>query len=218
MPLILNIDTSIQSGSVCLNRNGESIGYLENNNQGQQAGWLHGAIKQLAEDCGITLKSLDAIAVSNGPGSYTGLRISLSAAKGICYALNIPLILVSTLKVMAVAVAPQADDLICPMIDARRMEVFTALYDRGLNLVEEPRALILQENSFSEILASHRVLFTGNGSEKFKNLAHSSNASFVEHQPNAHDLSYLSSKMYEESLFTDLAYSEPEYVKAAHTT
>ncbi len=179
---------------------------------------MHGAIKQLVEDCGIALKSLDAIAVSSGPGSYTGLRISLSAAKGICYALNIPLILVNTLKVMASAVAPQADDLICPMIDARRMEVFTALYDRGLNLVEEPRALILQENSFSEILAGHRILFTGNGSEKFRNLAHSSNANFVKHQPNALDLSYLSSKMYEESLFTDLAYSEPEYVKAAHTT
>lgn len=218
MALILNIDTSIQSGSVCLSRDGKSIGFLENSERGQQAAWLHNSIKQLMADAGVDLKSLNAIAVSNGPGSYTGLRIGLSAAKGICYALNIPLILINTLKIMASAVADQADDLICPMIDARRMEVFTAIYDKNLNIIDQPKALVLQSDSFSELLASRKILFVGNGSTKFKELTNYSNANFVNHTHNALDLAKLSSKMFDESQFADLAYSEPEYVKAVHTT
>ena len=218
MALILNIDTALETGSVCISKDGLSIAYLENKEQGKQASWIHEAINNLLKEVQIDLKSLSAIGVSNGPGSYTGLRIGLSTAKGICYALNIPLITINTLSMMASAVAAKAEDLICPMIDARRMEVFTALYDKELNTIESRRSLILNENSFAEILAERKILFTGNGSERFKNLVQHSNALFLNHFFNAQDLIPLSFKMFQSSQFADLAYSEPEYVKAVHTT
>ena len=218
MALILNIDTSVNSGSVCLSRNGKSIGYLENTEPGQQASWLHKAIKQIMSEANTGLKSLNAIAVANGPGSYTGLRIGLSAAKGICYALNIPLITVNTLIMMASAVADRAEELICPMIDARRMEVFTALFDKHLTPVQKPKAMILKDDSFSDILKDHRILFAGNGSLKYKGISEHSNANFVDYTFSARDLVPISSKMFEAELFTGLAYSEPEYLKAVHTT
>lgn len=218
MALILNIDTALVSGSVSLCKDGQQIAFLENAEQGQQAAWLHNAIKNVIADCGLHLKSLHAVAVSNGPGSYTGLRIGLAAAKGICYALNIPLISVNTLTVMASAVCNEAEDLICPMIDARRMEVFTALYNKRLNLVEKAQALVLDNNSFSEMLCKQKILFTGNGADKFKRIINNANAVFIARNFNATDMIPLSVKMYEDELFTDLAYSEPEYVKAVYTT
>lgn len=218
MALILHIDTALQTGSVCLGRDGRSIAYKENAEQGQQAVWLHSAIKQIMNDCNLQLSDLDAIAVSNGPGSYTGLRIGLSAAKGICYTLNIPLICVNTLQVMAAAVAHEAEDLICPMIDARRMEVYTAIYDKHLNIVEKPHALVLQENSFYEILQRRKVLFTGDGVLKFKNLTTFSKLICNNNRFNAFHLLSLSLQMYQRSQFADLAYTEPEYIKPVYTT
>lgn len=216
MALILNIDTALQTGSVCLSENEKPISFLENTQQGQQANWVHNAIKQVISDADITFGSLNAVAVSNGPGSYTGLRIGLSTAKGICYALKIPLICINTLTIMASAVAGHATDLICPMIDARRMEVFAALYDRQLNIVDRPKALVLEKNTFSDILACHKVLFTGDGSKKFKELE-PSNATFVDNNHNVLHQLFLSAKMYAQSEFADLAYSEPEYLKPVYT-
>src|SRR5215831_19352433 len=125
MPIILNIDTSVESASVCLSNDGDVVGLSVNNNKKDHAAWLHRAIQELVKNTGLTLSDLDAIAISIGPGSYTGLRIGLSAAKGLCYALNIPLISVNTLQMMAHAARKEDVQFICPLIDARRMEVFT---------------------------------------------------------------------------------------------
>ena len=142
MALILNIDTSTEKASICIASNGVSTALLENAQQKEHAGWIHPAIEELLEQTKYTLHDLEAIAVTAGPGSYTGLRVGMATAKGLCYALNIPLITENTLRAMALA-SRQAYDgkinleniLFCPMIDARRMEVFTALFNPALEEV-----------------------------------------------------------------------------------
>src|SRR4029079_3666588 len=119
-----------------------------------------------------------AVAVSAGPGSYTGLRVGMAAAKGLCYALRIPLLTINTLQMMAAAAVAEPTDLLCPMIDARRMEVFTGLYTKKLDAVMPAQALILQENSFADVLQKHTVTFFGNGSEKCKTVIQHPNAVF----------------------------------------
>lgn len=218
MALILNIDTALQSGSVCLSRDKQSLAFMQNIEPSGQASWIHEAIRQMMQDCNLHLHELDAVAVSNGPGSYTGLRIGLATAKGICYTLKIPLICINTLFIMASSVSPQADDLICPMIDARRMEVFTALYDKQLNTIDEQTAMVLTENSFESYLSHRKILFTGNGSLKFQQLTTSENARFLDQKINATHMLPIAAKMWEQQQFSDLAYVEPEYVKAVHTT
>jgi len=129
--LILNIDTAVQSASVCLSENNDLIGLKINPSQKDHASWLHIAIEQLLKENAIDLQKLAAIAVSAGPGSYTGLRVGMASAKGLCYVLNIPLITVDTLKMMANAAVVENTDLLCPMIDASRMDVFAALFDKS---------------------------------------------------------------------------------------
>jgi len=126
----------------------------------------------------LQLKDIDAIAVTNGPGSYTGLRVGLSSAKGLCFALNKPLILLNTLEVMALASIEQPENstLFCPMIDARRMEVFTALYDRNLSVVIAPCAMVLDNQSFIDKLANNKIVFSGSGSSKLQELNLGDNA------------------------------------------
>jgi tRNA threonylcarbamoyladenosine biosynthesis protein TsaB len=213
MSLILNIDTAVETASLCLSRNAEIIALEINTTPYEHAAWIQPAIRAIMEKSKLALPELDAIAVSIGPGSYTGLRIGLSAAKGLCFALNIPLITVSTLKMMAAAVKNKAVDLICPMIDARRMEVFTALYNKSLDEKEGPQNLVLDENSFSTILASFSILFTGNGCKKFQQISRHTNAIFDDTGINASALVELSFKKHEENDFADLAYTEPAYIK-----
>lgn len=218
MALILNIDTALQTGSVCLSRDAQPLAYLQNTEPSSQASWIHEAIRQLMQECHLQLHELNAVAVSNGPGSYTGLRIGLATAKGICYTLKIPLICVNTLFIMASSVSSEADDLICPMIDARRMEVFTTLYDKQLNTIEEQSALVVTEKSFEDYLSDRKVLFTGNGSLKFQQLTTSENARFLDQKINAIHMLPIAAKMFEQQQFSDLAYVEPEYVKAVYTS
>lgn len=166
---------------------------------------------------------LDAVAVSIGPGSYTGLRIGLSEAKGLCFGLDIPLIGVNTLKLLSVAVMFSKnigpDDYFVPMIDARRMEVFTAVYDLALNEVMPNQAMILDENSFADLLESRKLHFIGNGADKASDLIKSQNAEFtLGIRPNAADMIALSEKAFRENDFLDLAYSTPNYIKKFHTT
>ncbi|MBO9635517.1 MAG: tRNA (adenosine(37)-N6)-threonylcarbamoyltransferase complex dimerization subunit type 1 TsaB, partial [Chitinophagaceae bacterium] len=157
MALLLNIDTATENGSICLSHDGKPIRTMVNHQMRDHAAWIQSAIKQILEETQNTAKDLQAIAVTAGPGSYTGLRVGMATAKGLCYALGIPLITENTLKVMAYAATqqsfPNGDEysikaglknstILCPMIDARRMEVFTALYDLQLNIVERPAALI----------------------------------------------------------------------------
>lgn len=196
---------------------GEPILFDSNENQKDHAAWLHAAIQRGIATTGLTMKDLDAIAISIGPGSYTGLRVGLSTAKGFSFALNIPLITVNTLEMMAHAVT-EAGDLICPMIDARRMEIFTALYDKNLQETAKPSAMILDSNSFSDLLDEKVIIFTGNGTEKFKKLVNHTHAVFNNSIATAKDMVSIAEKKYVEKTFADLAYVEPLYIKEFHTT
>ena len=213
---ILQINTALQEASVSVSADGVLLGERINPAQQEHAGFLQPAIAELFDSLKTTLKDLDAVSVVNGPGSYTGLRVGLSAAKGICYALNLPLILVNTLEWMAKCTHNQGIELVCPMIDARRMEVFTALYDQSLNPVMDPQAMILDPSSFSEILSQKSIAFIGDGAKKWQAICENPLAKFPEANLNASDLSMLSIQAYKEEKFADLAYSEPFYTKDFH--
>jgi tRNA threonylcarbamoyladenosine biosynthesis protein TsaB len=217
MAIILNIDTALKTASVCLSSDEKPIKTEINENQNDHASWLHSAISKLLKESGFQMNALEAVAVSIGPGSYTGLRIGLSAAKGLCYALNIPLITVSTLKMMASAIKDEAEDLICPMIDARRMEVFTAVYDQSLNEIVPPSAMIIDKESFSELLQSHRILFCGDGHQKLQTLVCHPNAIFSTVIGHAVNLPHFAYNYFLQKRFADLAYTEPLYIKQFYT-
>ena len=217
MPLILNIDTSTDSASVCLAKNEQVLVFKKNNRQRDHASWLHPAIHELMQEAATQLSDIDAIAVTIGPGSYTGLRVGLAAAKGICYALEKPLLTVNTLLVMANAVKYEHADLICPMIDARRMEVFTALYTKELDQVKAPVAMIIDETSFAAELASKTICFSGNGSEKFKKVIKNGNALFSDSSFDVSHMVSLSNALFLKKQFSDLAYIEPLYLKDFYT-
>lgn len=214
MALILNIDTAIDKASICLGSDGKLLAFAENDNRNQQAAWLHEAIKKMLQSQKLLLAELDAIAVSNGPGSYTGLRIGLATAKGLCYSLNKPLICLNTLEIIAVAASSNEADFICPMIDARRMEVYTVLYNQALHIVIPQTAMILDTESFSDLLTESRILFAGNGSIKFKELIKNNpHAKFSTVKANASNMLYMSEKEYIKKSFAAIAYIEPNYVK-----
>lgn len=222
MAFILNIDTSSSIAGICLARDGKVISVAELAQQKDHAGWLHTTIRSMLEEQGNSLHILDAVAITSGPGSYTGLRVAMATAKGICYALNIPLITENTLRLMAYTAKKQLtlndqlkefSSLLCPMIDARRMEVFTALYDIQLQEKSAPAPVILQQESFAEVLESNQVFFFGSGSAKFEKIISHQNAFFLAIQLNVSDLAEISENKYVSSDFADLAYSEPEYLK-----
>lgn len=214
MSFILNIDAAVQSASICLSEEGKSLALEVNSEPRDSAAWLHVAIQQLMQQQQITLQQLSAIAVSAGPGSYTGLRVAMATAKGLCYALQKPLITISTLQMMAAVVDNAITDLICPMIDARRMEVFTAVFDKDLNEVVPASAVILQPDTFAELLEKASITFSGNGSAKFAGLVQHPHAFFTEVEANAGHLAGLAHKKLTANNFTDLAYAEPAYGKA----
>jgi tRNA threonylcarbamoyladenosine biosynthesis protein TsaB len=220
MPLILNIDTSTESASICLSRNGEQLLLSQNNEQKDHASWLHVAIDEIMKTARYKIKDLSAVAVTEGPGSYTGLRVGMAAAKGLCYALQIPFITENTLKVMTFAASSQMNDqsaLLCPMIDARRIEVFTSLYKTNLEQLMPSSAMILDESSFASELRSHKIFFFGNGSEKWQQISISLNAQFVKIVYDASHLGILSSQKFEQHQFTDIVYSQPAYIKEFHS-
>ncbi len=228
MALILNIDTATEHASVCLSKDAALIAIEENPNQKDHASFIQPAINKMLEVAGCRLQYVDAIAVSNGPGSYTGLRVGLSTAKGLCYALNKPLILINTLEVLATASIqnlptpasqlPPPNFLFAPMIDARRMEVFTALYDRHLNAILSPSAAILDENSFIEHVEAKQIIFSGSGSIKFQKLMQHSNAIFSQVKHDAGHMQTIAEKLYSLKHFADLAYCEPFYLKEFYNT
>lgn len=219
MSLLLNIDTATEHASVCISRDGIVLAIVESTEQKNHAAFVQPAIEKMANDARIVLNDIDAVAVTAGPGSYTGLRVGLASAKGIAYALQKPLILINTLEVMAAAVIknmsrPLNDStLICPMIDARRMEVFTGLYNIFLQEIKPPYPLILDPTSFDEILQKQPVVFSGSGSAKLKNLLVQKTAYFSDTQHNATDLAARAIIAWNENRFADIAYSEPLYVK-----
>ena len=217
MALILNIDSAQEQASVCLAKGSKILLELSNDNQQDHASWLHVAIADIMNRTGYVMNDLDAIAVSNGPGSYTGLRVGLAAAKGICYALNKPLIAVNTLETMALSVQSEASDLICPLIDARRMEVFTAVYDKSLTILSGPRSLVVDFTSFGEFLSNHNIIFCGSGVEKLKHILIHTNATFSSTKTTSKYLAELGLEYYKQQRFADLAYTEPFYLKEVYT-
>jgi len=219
MALLLNIDTATETGSIALSDGDTIIEIMINEDQKDHAAWIHNAINELMKNAGRTLNQLEAIAVTAGPGSYTGLRVGMATAKGLCYVLRIPLITESTLKVMARAAVENAPKNLwfCPMIDARRMEVFTAVYDEQLNEILKPQPMVLDEGSFSALLSQNHILFFGSGNSKFKNIVQSSHASFADVRYTAKHLAYLAQTSFSGNNFTDPAYAEPAYLKEFYT-
>ncbi len=218
MSLILNIETATEICSVSLAKEDKLIALKEHKEGLQHAKLLTVYIEEIFKENGIAIKELDAVAVSKGPGSYTGLRIGVSAAKGIAYAGNIPLIAISTLQAMAHGVAASSDfqekTWLCPMIDARRMEVYTAFFDLNNKLQKEISADIIDENSYADILNQHHVVFFGNGAEKCKKAIQSPNAQFIDDiLCSAEHMVELSYKAYQNKQFEDVAYFEPFYLK-----
>jgi len=221
--LILHIETSTNICSIAVSENGQCL-FSKSDSEGMNhAALLSVFIAEAMEFLKSTSKKPDAVAVSSGPGSYTGLRIGVSTAKGLCYGLDIPLIAVSTLEVLT-AYALQitettANSLFCPMIDARRMEVYAAIYNQEGIIQREISADIIDENSYSEILESHIVYFFGNGAEKCKTTLTHPNARFIDGMyPLAENMIVLAEKAYNEKKFVDVAYFEPFYLKEFYTT
>lgn len=171
MALVLNIDTSTDVCSVAIAREGNVIALKENDEGFNHSILLGVYVDDLLKENDLTANDLDAVSVSMGPGSYTGLRIGVSLAKGICFGAGKPLIAVSTLEALANAVARRENEeaFYCPMIDARRMEVYTAVYDREGNVVRDIHAEVIEENSFADVLSTRKVLFFG-GSDKVKGI------------------------------------------------
>ena len=213
MALILNIDTSAENASISISEREHCLCLLTNAGQKEHAAWLHVAIRQALTDAGKKIEDLDAVALTAGPGSYTGLRIGMAAAKGLCYALDIPLIAISTLEAMASVGTGSDTDYICPMIDARRMEVFTALYDKELNPLIPPCAMILDKDSFAGYLQQYKIIFYGSGAQKFRGIVPLENAVFTDMPFNAERLIPLSYKRFVNNQFASLAYQEPLYLK-----
>lgn len=212
---ILNIETSTKACSVALHKNGELIVSREDvTTNFSHSEKLLKFISKLFSDAKLSLSDLDAIAVSMGPGSYTGLRIGVSTAKGLCYGLDIPLISISTLKAMSFGMALEIKaDLYCPMIDARRMEVYSAFFDINNTEVRKIQADIIDENSYKKELEK-KVVFFGDGSEKIKEKIRHKNAMFISNiHPSAKNMGLLSYQKFTKSLFEDLAYFEPFYLK-----
>ncbi len=216
--MILCIETATTNCSVAIFKGAECIAFKEDAASGYSHNeQLHVFIQDVCTQAGINLADLQAIAVSKGPGSYTGLRIGVSAAKGLCYALSIPLIAIESLVVLAQP-AQGIADFIIPMIDARRMEVYSCVLDREGRPLELAKAEILSQESYSNYLERGTVNFIGNGVEKWKKLCPHENAQFNSGVlPSAKDMGPLALKFYEKRGFVDVAYFEPYYLKDFQT-
>lgn len=218
MPYILNIETATEVCSVVVSKN-EQIIFQREETKGPSHAALLG---QFVDDALKELRSenikLDAVAVSSGPGSYTGLRIGVSEAKGLCVGLDIPLIAISSLRIMANGILKKndvgSDTLLCPMIDARRMEVYDMLLDDKLETVRPATADIIDSNSFFYDFDKSKIMFFGNGSDKCKEVLHNDKAIFIENiYPHAADMINLAEEAYNKKVFEDVAYFEPFYLK-----
>jgi len=225
MALILNIESSSNMCSVALSSDGIVLGYIESDEEKSHAGKLTIFIEELLKKHNISTNNLDAIAVSQGPGSYTGLRIGISVAKGICYAIDKPLIAVGTLQSLSFGLhnndifdisklSLSKDTLFCPMIDARRMEVYTAIYSIDNELIGKVHAKIIEKNSFIETLDNGSMVFFGNGANKCKEVIKHKNAIFVDNiLLSARYMATLAEKIFNKKVFCDTAYFEPFYLK-----
>ena len=213
MAYILNIETSTKNCSVALAKNGEIIVCREIAEMGySHAEKLHVFIEEILIEANLKFSDLKAVAVSQGPGSYTGLRIGVSAAKGLCYALEIPLIAIDTLEILASQISIE-EGVIVPMIDARRMEVYSAIFDKNHQKIRETKAEILTEESFSDL--NQTVYFVGDSSQKAKTILKKENFIFLDDvmYPSAKQMTKKSYTLFTNNRFENVAYFEPFYLK-----
>ena len=217
MSLILLIDCAGEEASVHLGEDAVCIGSRFNKSQKDHAAWVHQAVGNLLEQCGKKISELSAVAVSEGPGSYTGLRVAMSTAKGICYALQVPLIVINSLKLMAanaVRIAgSEVDQIYIPMIDARRMEVFTAAYNSSLQELMAASPIVLSAESFSQLKGATPLVFTGSGASKWMKLCTLEGAIELPLEMSGQTFLELALEKMERKEFADLAYAEPFYLK-----
>ena len=221
MNYILHIDTTTKKCSVALAQDGELMIQKELlSEEFSHSEQLHPFIEEVLKESGLKSSSLSAIAISKGPGSYTGLRIGVAAAKGLCFALDLPLIALNTLEIMVQPYEVSPYSFIIPMLDARRMEVYTAIFDETKKWIQETMAEVLTENTFTSIVNEQSCLIIGDGAIKFKTLHPKINASYTNeiHYPVAKDMITLAWKKFNAKEFEDLAYFEPFYLKDFYTT
>lgn len=213
MPTILCIETATTNCSVAIAHNGKTLAVKEDyNGSYSHAEKLHLFIQEILEEHNLKLSNLDAVAISTGPGSYTGLRIGVSAAKGLCFSLDIPLISVPTLTALANQAEQQG--IVIPMLDARRMEVYAAVFNTAKEQILKTSAIILEPDSFREYLERDQVYFIGSGVEKFQKICQHPNANFIENKlPSAKEMVEIAVSKYKISDFENVAYFEPYYLK-----
>jgi len=216
--LLLSIETSIKGCSVAVHNESGLLASYELNADRSSSSMLTTLIKSAVEHAGYQLGDLDAVAVAKGPGSYTGLRVGVSTVKGLCYALDKPMIGINTLEAMSLQVSKfyPKDTLFCPMIDARRMEVYAAVYDSNNDIVQDTQAIVMNETSFDSLLKENKIVFFGDGAAKCKALLSGNvNAIFLDQEirPSAKTVGELATNAFENSQFEDLAAFEPFYLK-----
>lgn len=215
MATILHLETATTNCSVSIAKDGEMLVLKENNAANySHSEQLHVFIKEALEEASLSFSDLDAVAISKGPGSYTGLRIGVSSAKGLCFSLDIPLISIPTLQSMAYQVDLKSGELVIPVLDARRMEVYSCVYNASYKEVRETRAEIIEEASFSEFVSDSKVYIIGSGAEKIRGVLEHPNFIFNESVvPSAKDMIQIALQKYQSNEFEDVAYFEPYYLK-----
>lgn len=215
MATILNLETATTNCSVSISRDGTVVGLVEENTAHySHAEQLHLFMEEALKQASFSFQDLDAIAVSKGPGSYTGLRIGVSAAKGLCFSLDLPLISVPTLESMANQLRIASNEIIIPVLDARRMEVYSSVFDDAYKEIRATKAEIIDENSFAEYSDFQKVHVVGSGAEKCEEVLNRPNLHFYkEAVPSAKEMAMLAQKKFEASDFEDVAYFEPYYLK-----
>jgi tRNA threonylcarbamoyladenosine biosynthesis protein TsaB len=214
LPFILNIETSTKNCSVSISKDGALISLKEiNNGNYSHAEMLHPLIVDVLKESGTTIDQLSAVAVGKGPGSYTGLRIGVSAAKGLCFTHDLPLIAINSLEILS-HTCKSKEGIIIPMIDARRMEVYSMIFDKSHNSLRETKAEIITEDSFLEYLEKDDVYFLGDGAEKCKDILTHKNAHFIDNMfPSAKEMALLSYNKFKKNNIENVAYFEPFYLK-----
>ncbi len=219
MARILNIETATKNCSVSISKNGKIIALKEiNEGEFTHAENLHPFIADVLKMANFQIKDLDAVAVSKGPGSYTGLRIGVSAAKGICFAADKPLISIHTLMILASQLSIE-NGFIIPLLDARRMEVYATVFDSKLNFIEKTTAKIINSDSFKSFLDAEKVYFLGDGTDKCQTIIQHPNAIFLFNKfPSAKEMGVLAEEKFNQKEFEDVAYFEPFYLKDFFTT
>ena len=218
IPLLLHIDTATDIATVTISEGEKVIGSVTNENQKEHASFLQAAIKNLLHQNDLTASHIDAISVTAGPGSYTGLRVGIASAKGLCYALDIPLIFLNTLEVIAASsiasnIITDNNILFCAMIDARRQEVFTAVYDKDLNEILPPCAMEINAQSFKDFLAKNVIHFSGSGAKKASAIIVNDQAKFENLNILPAEIARMANLKFQNKTFIDVHFSDALYIK-----